>query len=126
MYNYLTFFFEQLIGSNDEILDVAPLGNESSRSLAVAVNSCDIYLFPWQKKKIINDDNSEQDKIELGVCCKRLKGHTDTVLCLVSYKNILVSSSKVSYYLITNLIFIKMYFFFFLRIIVLEYGLIVM
>lgn len=37
----------------------------------------------------------ELDKVELGVCCKRLKGHTDTVLCLTSYKNVLVSSSKV-------------------------------
>ncbi|XP_060871087.1 transducin beta-like protein 3 [Metopolophium dirhodum] len=83
-----------LIGSNDEILDVALLGNECSRSLAVAINSCDIYIFPWHKKKVESDDNCEIDKVELGVCCKRLKGHTDTVLCLVSYKNFLISSSK--------------------------------
>jgi len=74
---------------------LALLGNESSHSLAVAINSCDIYLFPWQKKKIECDVNVELDKVELGVCCKRLKGHTDTVLCLASYKNVLISSSKV-------------------------------
>jgi len=84
-----------LIGSNDEILDVTLLGNECSRSLAVAINSCDIYIFPWHKKKIESDDNCEIDKVELGVCCKRLKGHTDTVLCLAAYKNFLISSSKV-------------------------------
>lgn len=71
------------------------MGNESSRSLAVAINSCDIYLFPWQKKKIESIDNVELDKVELGVCCKRLEGHTDTVLCLTSHKNLLISSSKV-------------------------------
>lgn len=84
-----------MIGSNDEILDVTLLGNESSRSLAVAINSCDIYIFPWNKKTIECNINGELDKVELGVCCKRLKGHTDTVLCLTSYKNLLVSSSKV-------------------------------
>jgi len=74
---------------------MALLGNESSRSIAVAINSCDIYLFPWQKKKIKCDVNGELAKIELGVCCKKLKGHADTVLCLASYKNLLISSSKV-------------------------------
>ncbi|XP_050423894.1 transducin beta-like protein 3 [Adelges cooleyi] len=83
-----------LIGSNDEILDIAPLGNESSRCLAVAINSNDIYLFPWQKKSIKRDDNVELEKVELGVCCKRLCGHSDTVLCLASYKSTLISSSK--------------------------------
>lgn len=84
-----------MIGSNDEILDIALLGNESSRSLAVAINSCDIFLFPWQKKKIESGDISLLDKVELGVCCKQLKGHTDIVLSLASHKNLLISSSKV-------------------------------
>lgn len=74
---------------------MALLGNETSHSLAVAINSCDIYLFPWQRKKIKCDLNGELDKVELGVCCKRLKGHTDTVLSLASHKNLLISSSKV-------------------------------
>lgn len=71
------------------------MGNEISRSLAVAINSCDIYIFPWQRKKIECADNGELEKVELGVCCKRLKGHTDTVLSLASHKNLLLSSSKV-------------------------------
>lgn len=71
------------------------LGNEISCSLAVAINSCDIYMFPWQKKKIEFTDNGELEKIELGVCCKRLKGHTDIVLSLASHKNLLISGSKV-------------------------------
>lgn len=71
------------------------MGNQNSHSLAVAINSCDIYLFPWQKKKFENDDVGERDKVELGVCCKRLEGHTDTVISLISNKNLLISSSKV-------------------------------
>lgn len=71
------------------------MGNDSSHSLAVAINSCNIYLFPWHKKNILSDDGSESCKIELGVCFKQLKGHTDTVLSLVSHKNLLISSSKV-------------------------------
>jgi len=71
------------------------LGNENSRSLAVATNSCDIYMFPWQKLNIDCYDNGKLEKVELGVCCKQLKGHTDIVICLASHKNVLISSSKV-------------------------------
>ena len=103
------------------------MGNECSRSLAVAINTCDIYIFPWHKKKIENDDNYEMDKVELGVCCKRLKGHTDTVLCLVSYKNLLISSSKVRLLLVNLLSFRDHYCVqFIFRITALEYGYIVM
>jgi len=107
---------------------LALLGNESSHSLAVAINSCDIYLFPWQKKKIECD--IELDKVELGVCCKRLKGHTDSVLCLASYKNLLISSSKVrSILFLLPLKCIALYIYisnFVFRITALEYGHIVM
>lgn len=66
---------KQLIGFVDEILDLVLMGKD--RFLAMATNSNDIKVY---------DTRSMNSII--------LKGHTDIVLALASYKNLLLSSSK--------------------------------
>lgn len=67
---------KQLIGFSDEILDICFVG-KNSRYLAVATNSSDIKFY----------DTTNMN-------CSILKGHSDIVLALSSYKNFLLSSSK--------------------------------
>ena len=69
-----------MIGYLDEIFDIAFFG-EDEQFLAVAANSCDIYVY---------DKNMN---------CSLVKGHSDLVVSLgtsASYPNLLVSGSKVS------------------------------
>lgn len=67
---------KQLIGFTDEILDLCLLGKKKP-FLAMATNSNDVKIYE------ISTMNS-----------KILKGHTDIVLALASYKNFLLSSGK--------------------------------
>lgn len=67
---------KQLIGFTDEILDLALMG-KSDQYLAMATNSNDIKVY---------DTNSMSSRI--------LKGHTEIVLALASFKNFLLSSGK--------------------------------
>ncbi|XP_055386353.1 transducin beta-like protein 3 [Condylostylus longicornis] len=67
---------KQLIGFSDEILDVCFVGKKS-KYLAVATNSSDIKFY---------------DTCNMN--CQILKGHSDIVLSLASYKNLLLSSAK--------------------------------
>lgn len=66
---------KQLIGFTDEILDLVLMGKD--KFLAMATNSNDIKVY---------DTQSMNSKI--------LKGHTDIVLALACYKNLLLSSGK--------------------------------
>uniref|UniRef100_A0A1B0BDR2 U3 small nucleolar RNA-associated protein 13 C-terminal domain-containing protein n=1 Tax=Glossina palpalis gambiensis TaxID=67801 RepID=A0A1B0BDR2_9MUSC len=70
---------KQLIGFNDEILDITFLG-ESERFLAMATNSKHIKLYDCEK----------------GMNCKIIPGHTDTVMCLSTpgLSNMLLSAGK--------------------------------
>ncbi|CRL02562.1 CLUMA_CG015785, isoform A [Clunio marinus] len=67
---------KQLIGFNDEILDVVLLGKKD-QYLAMATNSNDLKVY----------DTFTMNSIIL-------KGHTDTVLALSAHKNFLLSSGK--------------------------------
>jgi U3 small nucleolar RNA-associated protein 13 len=68
--------FKQLIGFTDEILDLTLMGKRD-QYLAMATNSNDIKVY---------DTKTMNSKI--------LKGHTDIVLALTSYKTYLLSSGK--------------------------------
>lgn len=77
VYDFATFSCcKQLIGFTDEILDLALMG-KIDQYLAMATNSNDIKIY---------DTLTMNSKI--------LKGHTDIVLALASYKNYLLSCSK--------------------------------
>lgn len=77
IHNLSTFFCaKQLIGFSDEILDMTFVGKKN-RFLAVATNSSLIKVY---------------DTIDMN--CKVLNEHTDIVLALASYGNLLLSSSK--------------------------------
>lgn len=77
IHNLSTFFCsKQLIGFSDEILDICFLGKKG-RYLAVATNSTAIKIY----------DTSNMN-------CQVLNGHTEIVLSLASYKNLLLSSAK--------------------------------
>lgn len=77
IYNCSTFHCsKQFIGFSAEILDVAFLGKKD-RYLAVATNSADIKVY---------------DMADMN--CKIVKGHTDIVLSLASFKNFLLSAGK--------------------------------
>lgn len=67
---------KQLIGFTDEILDLCLMGRKK-QFLAMATNSNDIKIY---------ETSTMNSKI--------LKGHTDIVLSLASYKNLLLSSGK--------------------------------
>uniref|UniRef100_A0A1A9WLX0 U3 small nucleolar RNA-associated protein 13 C-terminal domain-containing protein n=1 Tax=Glossina brevipalpis TaxID=37001 RepID=A0A1A9WLX0_9MUSC len=70
---------KQLIGFNDEILDISFLG-ETERFLAMATNSKHIKLYDCEQK----------------MNCKIITGHTDTVMCLSTpgLSNMLLSAGK--------------------------------
>ncbi|XP_030376525.1 transducin beta-like protein 3 [Scaptodrosophila lebanonensis] len=69
--------FKQLIGYNDEILDMCFLG-DNDRYLAVATNSKHFKLY---------DTNHNMN-------CKLIAGHTDTVMTLAASNNLLISAGK--------------------------------
>lgn len=68
---------KQLVGYNDEILDMCFLG-DNDRYLAVATNSKHFKLY---------DTLQNMD-------CKLISGHTDTVMSLASSQNLLISVGK--------------------------------
>ena len=75
-----SFFLPQLIGYNDEILDMKYMGFEDETHVAVVTNSEYVKVF-------------EVDTWD----CQVLTGHTDIVLCADVYEqgSLLVTSSKV-------------------------------
>lgn len=68
---------KQLVGYNDEILDMCFLG-DNDRYLAVATNSKHFKLY---------DTTQDMD-------CKLISGHTDTVMSLAASQNLLISVGK--------------------------------
>ncbi|KAL7735370.1 hypothetical protein ACLKA6_003221 [Drosophila palustris] len=68
---------KQLVGNNDEILDMCFLG-DNDRYLAVATNSKHFKLY-----------DTEQN-----MNCKLIAGHTDTVMSLAASHNLLISVGK--------------------------------
>ncbi|KAH8299728.1 hypothetical protein KR044_005052, partial [Drosophila immigrans] len=68
---------KQLVGNNDEILDMCFLG-DNDRYLAVATNSKHFKLY----------DTEQQ------MNCKLITGHTDTVMSLAASNNLLISVGK--------------------------------
>lgn len=77
IHNLSTFYCaKQLIGFSDEILDITYFGKKS-RYIAVATNSPTIKVY----------DTTNMN-------CQILNGHTDIVLALTAFKNLLLSSSK--------------------------------
>lgn len=77
IHNSSTFYCaKQFIGFSAEILDIVFLGKKG-RYLAVATNSSDIKVY----------DTTNMN-------CQIVKGHTDIILSLASFKNYLLSSAK--------------------------------
>lgn len=77
IHNLSTFFCtKQLIGFNDDILDIIFVGKKN-RYLAVATNSNDIKIY---------------DTLDMN--CKLMKGHTAVVLALSSMGNYILSSGR--------------------------------